>query len=487
MAETNLPVKEKVSGKNYDAVVIGSGPNGLAAAIHLAKNGMRTLLVEGNATIGGACRSAELTQPGFIHDICSSVHPLGVGSPFFRTLPLDAHGLTWVHPDAPYAHPFDDGKVILVHRSIEATAAQLESDGPRYVSLMESLNGDWNEVCDVLLHPWKLCRHPVILASFGMKAMMSVDLFARTMFEEKYAQSTFAGVAAHSSLPLTALASASIGIALNVAAHTVGWPSPKGGAQKLSDALAAYFCSIGGEIVTDCFVHSLDELPPAKLILCDVTPAQFIKIAGSRLSTSYRNQLGRYKYGPGSFKLDWALSGPIPWNSAECYQAATVHIGSTIDEIEESERTVNAGRHPVKPYVLLVQNSLFDPTRAPSGMHTAWAYCHVPNGSGFDMTERIEDQIERFAAGFRKRIIARRAASPSQLEAYNPNCVGGDINGGSLHFGQLFTRPSIQLIPYSTPLPGVYLCSSSTPPGSGVHGMCGYYAALAALHSHRSR
>jgi phytoene dehydrogenase-like protein len=478
---TILEAKEKAARAIYDSIVIGAGPNGLSAAIALAKVGMSVLLVESAETIGGGCRSAALTLPGFTHDICSSIHPLAIGSPFFRTLPLNKYGLNWVHPNAPFAHPFDDGTAVLVKRSIEETAYQLKEDDKRYTELMNSLNANWDHVCAVLLKPLDLIKHPLALTKFGIRAIMSADFLARTSFRGQLARGTFAGVAAHSALPLTNFASASIGLSLNLAAHSVGWPMPEGGAQKLADALADYFKDLGGEIITDCPVKSLGELPLSKLILCDVTPKQLLNIAGSRLSNLYKSKLSRYRYGAGSFKVDWALDKPIPWNAPDCAKAGTVHLGGTLAEIKASELAVHSGTVSEHPYVLLAQHSLFDKTRAPAGKHTAWAYCHVPNGSTVDMTEAIENEVERFASGFRQCIIKRNTLSAQQFQAYNPNYVGGDINGGALDFAQLLARPTLSLIPYATSYPGLYFCSSSTPPGSGVHGMCGYYAALAAL------
>ena len=346
---------------------------------------------------------------------------------------------------------------------------------------MNSLSANWDDICAVLLKPINLIKHPLALSKFALKAILSADLLSKISFRNVLARGTFAGVAAHSSLPLTNLASASIGLTLNLAAHAVGWPMPEGGAQKLSDALASYFRELGGEIITECTVQSLSELPTSKLILCDVTPKQLLKIADSELSNEYKNKLEHYRYGAGCFKVDWALDSPIPWDAIECAQAGTVHIGGTLEEIEVSEMAIYRGQTASKPYVLLAQHSLFDKTRAPAGKHTAWAYCHLPNGSNLDMTEAIENQVERFAPGFGKHIIQRSVMSTQKLEAYNANYIGGDINGGALNFGQLLARPILSLIPYATSKEGLYICSSSTPPGSGVHGMCGYYAALAAL------
>jgi phytoene dehydrogenase-like protein len=477
----NSAIKEKCARQSYDAVVIGSGPNGMAAAIVLAQRGMSVLVVEAQPTIGGGCRSAELTLPGFVHDICSSIHPLGLGSPFFRTLPLEKYGLSWIHPLAPYAHPFDGGKAVVVERSAEATATTLGIDGKAYERLVAALNPNWDAVCDALLHPGKLALHPFVMAKFGLRALMSARAFVDMTFKGPLAKGMFAGVAAHSSLPLTAVTSASFGLVLGLAAHAVGWPMPAGGAQELSDALAAHLRQLGGEILTSAPVLSLDDLPQSRLIMGDITPRQLLSIAGDRLPPGYRKKLAAYKYGPGTFKLDLALDGPIPWAAEGCNRSATVHLGGTFEEIAESEHGNWSGRHAQSPYVLLAQHTLFDPSRAPSGKQTVWAYCHVPNGSQEDMTERIENQIERFAPGFKNLILSRSAMPPKLLEEHNANYIGGDINGGALIPSQLFTRPILRLIPYGTPAQGLYLCSSATPPGGGVHGMCGYFAANAAL------
>jgi len=487
MSKTDSLIKQKASKKSYDAIIIGAGPNGLAAAIVLAKAGLDVLIVEACNTVGGGCRSAELTLPGYLHDVCSSVYPLGYGSPFFRTLPLNDFGLRWINPDVSYAHPFDDNKAILVYRSIEKTATQFKEDSDAYYKLMQSLFIDWDMLCEILLNPlhWasiqKLIRHPLSLANFASKSLMSAEFLSKTIFQHSLGPGVFAGVSAHSGLPLTSIASASIGLVLNIAAHAVGWPMPEGGAQKLSNSLGEYFMHLNGEIVTKCNINSLEELPVSRLILCDLMPQQVSRLAGHLLPTAYKKQLENYKYGPGSFKMDWALNGPIPWNNPDCLKAPTVHLGGSFEEIAQSEQAVNSKSHSSKPYVLLAQHSLFDSTRAPANKHTAWAYCHVPNGSNVDMTEAIENQIERFAHGFKERIIARSQISPSGLASYNANYIGGDINGGSLRLGQLLMRPVPRLNPYSTPNETIYLCSAATPPGSGVHGMSGYYAALSAL------
>ena len=467
--------------RTYDAIVVGSGPNGLAAAITLAQAGRSVLLVEAKDTIGGGARSSELTLPGFVHDICSAIHPLGVASPFFSNLPLSEHGLEWVYPPASVAHPLDDGTAVVLERSVEATSETLGRDGAAYRKLFGPLVADWPRLADGLLGPFRPPRHPIAMARFGLRAVRPARRLAEGRFKEERARALFAGLAAHSFLPLERPLSAAFALVLGTTGHAIGWPLPKGGSQQISNALASYLRSLGGEIETGRNVKSMDELEPAKAVLFDVTPRQLVGIAGDRLPSGYRRKLEGYRYGPGVFKLDLALDGPIPWTAQECARAGTVHLGGTMAEISASEAAVWKGEHSERPYVLVAQQSLFDSSRAPDGKHTAWAYCHVPNGSTFDMTDRIESQIERFAPGFRDRVLARSVMSPRGLEEHNPNCIGGDINGGIQDLRQLFTRPTLSLVPYSTPAKGIYICSSSTPPGGGVHGMCGYHAARAAL------
>lgn len=477
--------RELASKAYYDAVVVGSGPNGLACAIVLAQSGLSVLVVEAQSTAGGGCRSLELTLPGFVHDICSSIHPLAIGSPYFRTLNLERFGLDWIQPDAPFAHPLEDGKYAILERSVDETAENLGVDGAAYRHLMGSLLPDWDYIAPLLLEPWKMVKHPYELAHFGMKALMSARTLASRKFKTNEAQTLFTGIAAHSGLRMDDPASAAFALVLGLAGHAVGWPFPRGGAQSLTTSLVELFKSYGGEIILGCPVNDLNELPSSRLQMCDITPSQLLKIAGHRLPGSFIKQLEKYKYGPASFKLDWALDAPVPWQNEHINRAGTVHLGASMNEIAESEAQVFAGESPVRPYVLLAQTSLFDATRAPANQHTLWGYCHIPNGSTFDMTERIEDQIERFAPGFRKTIIKRNVLTPQGMEEKNANHVGGDINGGALSLGQLFTRPLIRPVPYSTPVPGLYLCSSSTPPGGGVHGMSGYYAAKCAIHNWR--
>jgi phytoene dehydrogenase-like protein len=464
-----------------DAIVVGSGPNGLAAAIELARSGLTVTLVEGEEQIGGGVRSAALTLPGFVHDVCSAVYPLGVASPFFVTLPLSEHGLEWIHPPAPLAHPLDDGTAALLERSLPETASSLGEDGASWRMLLQPLVEEWPQLASEILAPPHLPRHPLLLARFARHALHSAQGLAEAQFRGPRARALLAGLAAHSFLPLDRPASAAVGLVLGLLGHAVGWPIPRGGAGNLSAALASCFQSLGGRIETATPVHSLDELPAARTVLLDVTPRQLVEIAGDRLGPRYRRRLQSYRYGPGVFKIDWALAGPIPWRAPECARAATVHLGGTLEEIAASEQEVWRGRHPLRPFVLLAQPSLFDPTRAPAGRHTGWAYCHVTNGSTADMTEAIERQVERFAPGFRDLILARHTRTAAGYELYNPNCIGGDINGGVQDLRQIFARPVPGPCPYATGNEGLFLCSSSTPPGGGVHGMCGYHAARAAL------
>jgi phytoene dehydrogenase-like protein len=465
----------------YDAAIVGSGPNGLAAGITLAQAGKSVLVLEGRDTIGGGTRTAELTLPGFKHDVCSALHPLGVASPFFRELPLAQYGLEWIAPPASLAHPLDDGSAVMLEGTVAQTAANLGPDAAAYRRLMGPLVRGWQALLDDVLGPLRFPSHPLLMARFGLSALLPAATLARTAIRGEHTRAMFAGMAAHAMLPLTAPATAAIGLMLGLVAHGVGWPMPRGGSQRFADALGAHLESLGGEIRTGSSVRSMDDLPEARAILFDTSPRGMVGIAGERLPAGYRDSLSRYRYGPGVFKLDYALDAPVPWTAEECFRAGTVHLGGTLEEITESEAAVWRGEHAERPYVIVAQHSLFDDTRAPEGKHTLWAYCHVPNGSTEDMTGRVEAQIERFAPGFRDRVLAVSTMDTSQMEAYNPNYVGGDINTGVQDLRQFFTRPVVSVDPYSTPAPGLYLCSSSTPPGGGVHGMCGYYAARSAL------
>ena len=466
----------------YDAIVVGAGPNGLAAAIVLAQAGRSVLVREAAPVVGGGARTEELTLPGFHHDVCSGFHPLGAGSPLFRRLPLAEHGLEWIHSPVALAHPLANGSAVLVHRSLVETAAGLGPDGEAYRRLLGPLVRDWplleEEILGPLVH---VPRHPVAAARFGLLALRSAERLARTRFCTERARALFAGCSAHSTLPLGRPATAAFGLVLLTLAHTVGWPFPRGGSQAISDALASYLRSLGGVIETGVPVGSLDELPRARAVLCDVSPPALLRFAGDRLPARYTRALARYRYGPGAFKLDLALDRPIPWTAPGVPEAGCVHVGGTLDEIVASERAPSEGRAPERPFVLVGQHSRFDPTRAPEGKHTVWAYSHVPNAWRGDATETIEAQIERVAPGFRERILARNAAGPPELERRNPNLVGGDVNAGLQDLRGIVVRPALRAIPYTTPAPGLFLCSASTPPGGGVHGLCGLGAARAAL------
>lgn len=465
---------------DFDAVIVGSGPNGLAAAIALQQQGLSVLIIEGKEQIGGGLRSSELTLPGFLHDVCSAIHPLAIGSPFFNTLPLQNHGLSYVFPDLAAAHPFDDGTAAVLGPSIEETAKLLGADEQAYLKLLTPLVKDWPNIAADVLGPLHFPKHPIAMAKFGLNALTSATFIAKR-FKTKEARGLWAGMAAHSIQPLSNLTTSAIGLVLMAAAHLKGWPIPVGGSKEIANALASYFISLGGKIETGRFIKSLEELPSSKTVLFDVTPKQLLQIAGHKFSAIYKWQLERYRYGMGVFKVDWALDEAIPFTAQQARRAGTVHIGNTLEEITLSEKLSWQGKHADKPFVLLAQQSLFDASRAPAGKHTAWAYCHVPNGSVADMTEIVEKQIERFAPGFRDTILAKHTMNTAQVEAYNPNYIGGDINGGVIDIGQIFTRPALRSSPYRTSAKGLYLCSSSTPPGGGVHGMCGYHAAKRAL------
>ncbi|MDX5345978.1 MAG: NAD(P)/FAD-dependent oxidoreductase [Hymenobacteraceae bacterium] len=467
--------------RDFDAVVVGSGPNGLAAAITLQEAGLEVLLVEAKETVGGGMRTAELTLPGFRHDICSAIHPLAANSPYFKTLPLHQHGLEYIYPPVAAAHPTDDGTAALLLNSIEETAARLGSDKQAYLNLFNPIVKNWPDIAPDLLGPLHFPKHPLKMAGFGLKVLLPADKLADIQFKTKAARALWAGMAAHSIQPLSNLTTSAIGLVLMAQGHLHGWPMPKGGSQAIADALVAYFISLGGKVETGTYVKSLQQLPTAHAVLFDVTPRQLLQIAGHKFSSVYKWQLEKYRYGMGVFKVDWALDAPIPFTAAECLQAGTVHIGNTLEEIAQSEKLTARGKLPKKPFVLLAQQSLFDSSRAPAGKHIAWAYCHVPNGSEADMTTAIENQVERFAPGFRDCIIGRHTMTTLQMEAYNMNYIGGDINGGIIDIGQLFTRPALRFSPYRTSAKGIYICSSSTPPGGGVHGMCGFHATKRAL------
>lgn len=464
----------------FDAVIIGSGPNGLAAAIVLQHAGLSVLILEAKQTIGGGLRSAELTLPGFTHDVCSAIHPLAAGSPFFNKLPLDQHGLQYVYPEVAAAHPFDDGSTALLQGSVVETAATLGDDQLAYTKLLEPLVKSWPCIAPDVLGPLHFPKYPLDMAKFGLIALRSASSQA-DKFKTKEARGLWAGMAAHSMQPLTNLATSAIGLVLLAAGHLKGWPAPIGGSVQIAHALASYFLSLGGKIQTGVHVRAMKDVPSATLTLFDITPKQILEIAAERFSPVYKWQLERYRYGMGVFKIDWALDGPIPFTSPEARRAGTVHLGNTLEEISQSELLTSKGQHVDKPFVLVAQQSLFDTTRAPKGKHTAWAYCHVPNGSTVDMTNAIENQVERFAPGFKDLILAKHTMNTREVEAYNPNYIGGDINGGVIDLGQLFTRPALRFSPYRTSAKGIYICSSSTPPGGGVHGMCGYNAAKQAL------
>lgn len=466
---------------DYDVAVIGAGPNGLAAAITMAEHGCSVLVLEAAPSIGGGMRTAELTEPGYLHDVCSAVHPMAILSPFFGRVPQKRLGLHWVHPEHPLAHPLDDGRVGLLQKSVSATAAELQQDAPAYQRRVVPLVASGRTLFGELLGPLGVTRHPIQMARFGLVAMRSARGIAEGWFDTAVARALLAGCAAHSFLPLDAPFSAAIGLTLMMAAHLGGWPLPKGGSGSIAAALGQRLQELGATIETGRRVTHWKQLPSARAMLFDTSIPTLLEICGDRLPTTYLERLRRYRVAPGVFKLDWALSSPIPWRNPDCLRAGTVHVGGELGEIARAEAQVARGEHPEKPFVLVVQPSLFDATRAPTGKHTAWAYCHVPNGSTVDMTHAIENQVQRFAPGFRDGIVARHAMNTADFARYNQNYVGGDITGGSNDFRQLLMRPSFGDFAYQTPLRGVYLCSSSTPPGGGVHGMCGYHAARVAL------
>lgn len=458
----------------FDAAVIGSGPNGLCAAIALARAGLRVVVYEARDTVGGGLRTAELTLPGFRHDICSAIHPMAVGAPFLSSLPLEAHGLRWVHPEAPLAHPMASGEVVVQERSLGATARGLRD--ARYAGRYRPFVEGWAQLMADTMGPLGIPSDPVLMARFGLQAFQSARRHARRNFDSEAGQAYFAGMAAHSVLELTDVPSAAIGLMLMLAGHAVGWPFPQGGAQALADALASYLESIGGTIRTGTPITELGQVETQGPVFFSTSPQALCDIAGDEIPDGYRRQIGRYVYGPGSFKVDYALDGPIPWRNPEVARAATVHIGGSLEEIVASERAPWRGQHAERPFCILAQHSLFDATRAPEGKHTAWVYCHVPHGSSEDRQQAIEDQLERYAPGFRDLVLARHVSTSADLERYNANYIGGDVNGGAPILSQLFTRPVVRLNPYATPNPRLFLCSASTPPGGGVHGMAGFHA-----------
>lgn len=469
---------------SFDATIIGAGPNGLAAGIRLAQEGLAVKIYEKADTIGGGTRTQELTLPGFRHDVCSAIHPLAKASPFLQSLPLEDFGLEWIQPEVPVAHPLDNQPAGALFRSFDKTVSHIEEgDKHNYAQSIAPFLDNWDNLLTDILAPFSpIPNHPLLMARFGLQGLQSAERFAKR-FKSTQTRAIFAGLAAHGIMPFHKISSAAIGLVLGIAAHTVGWPYPKGGSHNLTKAMAQYFESLGGTIETNTEITSVDQLPKSKAVLFNNTPKQILDIAGDQLPDSYQQKLQNYRYGSGVFKLDLALSEPIPWKDKVCRKAGTVHLGGTFEEIAASEKATANGTHPEKPYVLLAQQSLGDESRAPSGKHTCWAYCHVPNGSTKDMTEPILNQIERFAPGFRDCILERHSMNTQAIEAYNPNYIGGDINGGRQDITQLFTRPAGLFDPYHIPKTNMYICSSSTPPGGGVHGMCGFHAVESVLRN----
>ena len=466
-----------------DVVVVGAGPNGLAAAITCAEAGRSVLVLEGAGTIGGGTRSAELTLPGFVHDVCSATHPLAAVSPFFASAGLERHGLELIQPDVALVHPLDDGRAGVLHRSVETTVAGLGSDGRAWNRHIGWAARRWSDLAPAVLAPLlRVPRHPLTMAGFGLRALLPATLAARA-FSTDEARGLFAGTAAHSFLPLSHPLTSSMGIMLLASGHVAGWPSARGGSQAIADAMAKRLAELGGTIETGRLVASLADIPESRAVLFDLTPRQVLRICGDALPAGYRTRLGAFRYGPGVFKIDYALSEPVPWTNPDARRAGSVHVGGTFEQVAEAEADVAAGRHPARPFVLTAQQSLFDPSRAPAGQQTLWTYCHVPSRSTLDMTDAIEGQLERFAPGFRDVVLARHTADSSWYEAYNSNMIGGDIAGGSHGGLQLVMRPRPGLHPYRTPNPRLLMCSASTPPGGGVHGMCGVNAAMSALAS----
>lgn len=472
-----------MTATTIDAVVVGSGPNGLVAAVTLAMDGRSVVVLEAESTIGGGTRSAELTLPGFVHDICSAIHPLGAGSPVMASLPLAEHGLRWLHPSVAIAHPLDGGRAGLVTRDATDTASRLGTDGSSWLRRIAAQSSRWDDLLPMLLRPLaQIPRHPVTLARFGIPALAPASVLGTHWFDGDEARALFAGCSAHAFRPLSRPMTASFGLVLLASAHAVGWPVAAGGSQSIADALVSLLRQHGGDVQTDRRVSSFADIPEARAVLFDLAPSQVARIAGDRLSRRYRQRLEAFRHGPAAFKVDYALDGPVPWSNEGCRRAGTVHVGGTAEEVAHAEAEVAAGRHPERPFVLVAQQSVVDPSRAPAGKHTLWAYCHVPNGSTVDMTDAVERQIERFAPGFRDLVLARHVANPAWFEAHDNAYIGGDIGGGANDLMQLLFRPTVGR-PYRTPNPGIFLCSASTPPGGGVHGMCGYNAAQTVLRS----
>lgn len=465
----------------YDAVVIGSGPNGLAAAITLAKKSLSVLVIESFHKPGGGMRTAELTLPGFKHDVCSAIHPLGYASPFFQTIPFNELGVEWIFPETPAAHLYSPDETILLNTSFEETASQFGSDTGKYINYIKPLTEIWDDIAPDLLGPLTFPKHPFEALRFGLTAFHSAKGFAKKHFDDERAKALFTGVAAHAMVPLETVLTSSFGIILQVLAHKVNWPFPKGGSASITNALVKYFESLGGKIITNWKITSVEEIPSAKIVLFDLSPKQILDIMGDKLLVKYSNALKRYRGSAGIYKLDLALSEPVPWKNKKCLSTATLHIGGSMEDILHTEQKMWSNSLSDKPFILAAQQSLFDKTRAPEGKHTLWAYCHVPRGSEEDMTDRIINRIEYFAPGIREIILASNSINCRQIERYNPNMTDGDIMGGIQDWRQMFTRPVMKLNPYRMPIKGYYICSSSTPPGGGVHGMCGYHSALTAL------
>lgn len=472
-------MKEKVQSVDYDAVIIGSGPNGLAAGIRLALEGLRVKIIEAKPTIGGGMRTVELMESGTYHDICSAIHPMAVNSPFFKNLPLYQYGLKWIHPAYPAAHPLNDESAVL-YRDLSKTAFHLGIDEKKYKTIMRPLADNWDTLSRDLLSPFRFPKNPIKMARFGLKGLQPASLF-QSKFKTEKAKALFAGMAAHSILPMNAISTTAVALVFLATSHAKGWPLPEGGSQSIANALAGYFKFLGGEIETSNKIKRYEDIPKTNALLFDLTPIQVAEIMGDHFPPSYRKKLSKFKYGNGAFKMDYILSEPVPWIDPQCSKAGTVHVGGSFEEIAHSEKTVSNGEHSERPFVLVAQQSLFDSKRTTKDKQTLWAYCHVPNGSEVDMSSAIDDQIERFAPGFKDTIVSKVSMNTSDFEDYNANYIGGDINGGKQDIRQLFSRPVSFRNPYATPLKGVYFCSSSTPPGGGVHGMCGYHAANLAL------